>query len=137
MKWDLLVSPAAVGASEVDSPNRDKKLFFFGLGSSCRPTSSNVSSSAIAFGLSNVLPFTDDLGSLKARESSEPRDGKLSPGKTGDLPEMSNDRRYDSNDSREMEKGSFSDSRLRWLEEVVDVEGLCQKLFFSVGDGGR
>jgi hypothetical protein len=35
------------------------------------------------------MPFTDDLGSLIARESSEPRDGKLSPGKTGDLPEMS------------------------------------------------
>jgi hypothetical protein len=36
-----------------------------------------------------VLPLTDDLGSLIARESSEARDGKLSPRKTGDLPEMS------------------------------------------------
>lgn len=100
-----------------------------------------------------MLPFTDDRGSLIARESSEVRDGKLSPRKTGDLPEMScvrvlsacaisknvssltNDRRYDSKDSRDIEKGSLSDIRLRWFEDVVDVGVLCQKLFFSVGDG--
>ncbi len=34
-----------------------------------------------------------------------------------------------------MEKGSISDSRLRWFDEVVDVGVRCQKLFFSVGDG--
>jgi hypothetical protein len=52
------------------------------------------------------------------------------------LRSLTNDRRYDSKDSRDIEKGSFSESRLRWFdEEVVDVGVLCQKLFFSVGDG--
>jgi hypothetical protein len=51
------------------------------------------------------------------------------------LGSLTNDRRYDSKDSRDIEKGSFSDSRLRWLEEVVEVGVLCQKLFLSVGDG--
>ena len=36
-----------------------------------------------------------------------------------------------------MEKGSFSERRLRWLDEVVDVGERCQKLFFSVGEGWR
>jgi hypothetical protein len=48
---------------------------------------------------------------------------------------LTNDRRYDSKDSRDIEKGSLSDMRLRWLEDVVEVGVLCQKLFFSVGDG--
>lgn len=46
-----------------------------------------------------------------------------------------NDLRYDSKDSREIEKGSFSLSMLRWLEDMVDVGDLAQKLFFSVGEG--
>ena len=34
-----------------------------------------------------------------------------------------------------MEKGSFSLSMLRWLEDMVEVGDFCQKLFFSVGEG--
>ena len=45
------------------------------------------------------------------------------------------DRRYESNDSRDMEKGSFSLSMLRWEDVVVDVGVRCQKLLFSGGDG--
>lgn len=48
---------------------------------------------------------------------------------------LTNDLRYDSNDSREIENGSLSLSILRWLDEVVDDAVLCQKLFFSVGEG--
>ena len=48
---------------------------------------------------------------------------------------LTKDLRYDSNDSREIEKGSFSLSMLRWLEDMVDVGDLCQKLFFSGGEG--
>ena len=47
-----------------------------------------------------------------------------------------NDLRYESKDSREIENGSFSLSRLRWFEEeVVDVGVRCQKLGFSGGEG--
>jgi hypothetical protein len=88
-KCDFVVSPVAPGPSEADSPNRERKLFFFGLGSSCRPTSSNPASSSVDLGFSKVLPLTEDLGSLMARESSDARDGKPSPCTTGDLPEMS------------------------------------------------
>jgi len=43
---------------------------------------------------------------------------------------------YESKLSREMLKGSFSDSRLLWFEEVVDVFDLeCQKDGFWGGDG--
>lgn len=50
---------------------------------------------------------------------------------------MSKDRLYDSNDSRDIEKGSFSVRMERWLEEVVDLPAgnLCQKDFFSGGEG--
>ena len=48
---------------------------------------------------------------------------------------LTKDLRYDSKDSREMEKGSFSLSMLRWLEDMVDEGDFCQKLFFSGGEG--
>jgi hypothetical protein len=50
-----------------------------------------------------------------------------------------NDLRYESKLSREMLKGSFSASRLRWFDEVVETLDLeCQKLGFSCcGDGWR
>ena len=48
---------------------------------------------------------------------------------------LTKDLRYESNDSREMEKGSFSLSMLLWLEDIVDVGDFCQKPFFSVGEG--
>ena len=48
---------------------------------------------------------------------------------------LTKDLRYDSKDSREIEKGSFSLSMLRWLEDMVDVGDFCQKLFFSGGEG--
>jgi hypothetical protein len=81
-------SALAPGFSEADSPNRDKKLLFLGFASSLRPTSSNPSSS-VAPGLSSVLWLTADFGKRAARESSEPRDGRLSGPRTGDLPDMS------------------------------------------------
>jgi len=99
-------------------------------------TSSNASS-AVA-GLSNVVLFrVERVGYLLAgRESSDVREVKLSPCRIGDLPEISNDLLYDSNDSREMEKGSLSLKHCRWLldDEVGD---LSHPGLFSVGDGGR
>ena len=47
------------------------------------------------------------------------------------------ERRYESKDSREMEKGSFSERALRCEEEVVDVGVRRQKDFLSGGEGGR
>ena len=46
-----------------------------------------------------------------------------------------NDLRYDSKDSRDMVNASFSLIVLRCAEEWVELGALCQKLFFSVGDG--
>lgn len=46
-----------------------------------------------------------------------------------------NDRRYESKDSRDIEKGSFSSTRLRWLEDLVEPGYLRQKLCFSGGEG--
>ena len=48
---------------------------------------------------------------------------------------LTNDLRYDSKDSREIENGSLSLNILRWLDD--DEVVLCQKLFFSGGDGCR
>jgi len=56
----------------------------------------------------------------------------------GDFAEISKDRRYESNDSREMENASIS-----WVLSVVAVDELegfprrGQKPFFSGGEGGR
>jgi hypothetical protein len=64
------------------------------------------------------------------------------PGATsliGDRAEISNDLRYESNDSREMVNGSSKGVRGGLF--LIDVEELSrfrnEKLFFSVGDGGR
>lgn len=53
--------------------------------------------------------------------------------------EHTKDLLYESKLSREMLKGSFSLSRLRWFDEVVEVLDLeCQKVGFSCcGDGWR
>lgn len=49
---------------------------------------------------------------------------------------LTKERRYESNDSREIEKGSFSDKALRALEEPVGVVGdRYQYDFLSVGEG--
>ena len=49
-----------------------------------------------------------------------------------------NDLLYESNDSLEMLKGSFSLNILRWSDDVLETLDLvCQKLFFSGGDGWR
>jgi hypothetical protein len=48
---------------------------------------------------------------------------------------LTNDLLYDSNDSRDIVKASFSFIRIRWVEEWVECGDLCQKLFFSVGEG--
>ena len=47
---------------------------------------------------------------------------------------LTKERRYDSKDSREIEKGSFSLNRLRWLE-VVEGDLLQNDLLSSLGDG--
>jgi hypothetical protein len=144
-------SVLAPGFSEADSPNRDKKLFFLGFASSLRPTSSNPSS-CVAPGFSSALWLPADFGKRAARESSEPRDGWLSGPRTGDLPDMSwnhqndtlhclldvaltNDLRYDSKDSRDMVKASFSLMIFLWAEDWLEWGDLCQKLFFSGGEG--
>lgn len=49
--------------------------------------------------------------------------------------QFTNDRRYESNDSREIENGSFSFNMLRWLDVEPIVGDLPQKLFFSGGEG--
>lgn len=53
--------------------------------------------------------------------------------------EHTNDLLYESKLSREILKGSFSQRRLRWFDEVVDVLDLvCQKVDFSCcGEGCR
>jgi hypothetical protein len=48
---------------------------------------------------------------------------------------LTNDLLYDSNDSRDIVKASFSLTRLLWVEEWVEWGDLCQKPFFSVGEG--
>ena len=56
---------------------------------------------------------------------------------TGERAEMSKDRRYESKDSREMLKGSFSLKTLRLVVLVVLRDELVvQKLFRSGGEGG-
>jgi hypothetical protein len=122
----------------VFSPNFEKKPFFFGCfaWSSFNPTSSNPSS-AVGGCLSNRLSLIADRGSLGNRAESRLWRPK-SLGRTGDLAEISNDLLYESNDSREIEKGSMSDSLSRVA--VVVPEGFVrrgQKPFFSGGDGGR
>lgn len=46
-----------------------------------------------------------------------------------------NDRRYESKDSRDIEKGSFSLTRSRWFDDLVEPGYLRQKLCFSGGEG--
>ena len=46
-----------------------------------------------------------------------------------------NDLRYDSKDSRDIVKASCSLIRFRCAEDWVELGDLCQKLFFSVGEG--
>lgn len=49
---------------------------------------------------------------------------------------MSNDRRYESKDSLDIEKGSLPLRLLLWLDEAAVDGDLCQNDFFSGGDGG-
>lgn len=55
-------------------------------------------------------------------------------GSRSNVNSLTNDLLYDSNDSRDIEKGSLSLNIVRWLDDV-DEDVLCQKLFFSVGEG--
>ncbi len=77
--------------SPLESPNRERKLFFFGccLTSSFSLTSSNPSSSFV--GASKVVLLNVDLvgNLLGARESREDREVKLSACRMGDRPEIS------------------------------------------------
>jgi hypothetical protein len=87
----------------------------------------------------------------KFRESNDVLELKESAWSMGDRPEISytgvreeetpqawrlltKDLRYDSNDSREMLKGSCSLNRVRWLD-VVDGDLLQNDLVSSLGDG--
>jgi len=72
------------------------------------------------------------------RESRDWRDG-LSNVEIGDRAEISKDLRYESKDSREILKGSFSLRTLLWVEFCVEVvdERLKKVFSFAGGDGGR
>lgn len=53
-----------------------------------------------------------------------------------DCNRLTNERLYESKDSREIEKGSISEKLLVVLEDTFDeLERRGQKLFFSGGDG--
>jgi hypothetical protein len=141
----------------LESPNRDRKLFFFGsrflFASSFNFTSSNPGSSS-AVGFSNVLLLNvERVGKrLAGRESRDERELKLSDCIIGERPEMScergqpvarlcegriltNDLLYDSKDSRDIVNASLSLKHSRW--PVLGEEGdlVDQKEGLSVGDG--
>ena len=142
--------------SALESPKRDRKLFFLGswclLVSSFSFTSSKAGSSAVGF--SKVLLLSvDRVGKrLVGRESRDVRELKLSAWRMGERPETScdrykaiiqllneriltNDLLYDSKDSREIVNASASLKHSRWL--VLEDEGdlVDQKDGLSVGDG--
>jgi hypothetical protein len=48
---------------------------------------------------------------------------------------LTNDLRYESKDSRDMVKASFSLIIFLWAEDWLEWGDLCQKLFFSGGEG--
>lgn len=51
---------------------------------------------------------------------------------------LTNERLYESKDSREIEKGSFSGAALRWVEALVvdgDLRPQYESDFLSCGDG--
>lgn len=78
-------------------------------------------------------------GDWNVRLSKEARGRPSSGWITGDLADISNDLLYESKDSREMLNGSFSlkAHRCRDDDVVERDEVVPQKLFFSVGEGGR
>ena len=78
--------------------------------------------------------FEDRGGGWNVRESRDERDF-ASGNMTGDRAEMSKDRRYESKDSREILKGSFSLKTLLLLVVLLD-ELAVQKLLRSGGEGG-
>jgi len=85
-----------------------------------------------------VLLNVERVGKRDAgRESIEARELKLSPCKIGERPETSNDLLYDSKDSRDMVKASFSLKHCRWLVLVDEGDFVDQKDGLSlVGEGG-
>lgn len=116
-------------------------LFFFcpcGFGSSSATSSrGSGSSSCCVPGTSNGLRKELEWrgGPRNVRESSDER-GFGSGMMTGERAEISKDRLYESNDSREMLNGSFSSNRLRLLLLVVlRDEDVVQKFGRSGGDG--
>lgn len=116
-----------------ESPNRAKKpLLVLGLfAASSNPTSSNLSSSCVSGGLNFIALSRRSCGGNRAlRASSDCRGRAVSASMTGDRADIScdrselaseldltdartNDLRYESNDSLEMLKGSFSLTALR------------------------
>lgn len=112
-------------------PNSAKMPRFFGLLSSSlissRPSPGAVHSS-IFTGDDNLVNLSK-LGRVERPSScSEGLEGSM----IGDRAEMSNDRRYPSHDSRGIVNGSSIDVR-----SMGESPFRFQKLFFSVGEGGR
>jgi hypothetical protein len=160
-KWCLPSSFPATGAtvSAFESPNRDRKLFFFGsccLAASSFNFTSSKAGSSTAVGLSNVVLLrVERVGKRVAgRESNDERELKLSAWRIGERPEMScaksqsnvalqsvntltKDLLYDSKDSREIVNASLSLKHSRWFVEVEEGDLEDQKDGRSVGDGYR
>lgn len=138
------------------SPNFEKNPLFLGLFcSSFSPTSSNPSS-AVGGCLSKRRSPTADRGSLGNRAESRDWRPVISVGTAGDLADISykllvhqqvttktgylltNDRLYESNDSREMENGSNSPTVVGVVADTLEaLERRPQNPFFSGGEGLR
>lgn len=129
----LVNLPDGVVAAE-SPPNRAKMPHFFGLLSS-NLTSSKLSPRTVH---SSILTGGDSLVNLsklgRVERPSSCNEG-LEGSMIGDRAEISNDRRYPSHDSRGIVNGSSIDVRSMGESDFPPFR--FQKLFFSVGEGGR
>lgn len=108
--------------------------------SSLSPTSSNVSDSSGVGGARSKWrgrSLNDALGIRGKRAESRLWRAPGSVILTGLLAEMSNDRLYESNDSREMEKCSISPELLLVSDDARERYFLGHTDSLSTGDGGR
>jgi len=125
-----------VGVEVVESPpNLAKMPRFFGL-----PSSSLISSKPSSFAeISSIFVGGDSLLSLsklgRGERPSNCNEGREAP-ITGERAEMSNDRRYPSHDSRGIVNGSSIEVRSIGESDFPPFL-FPQKLFFSVGEGGK
>lgn len=123
------------GVAAVESPpNRAKMPRFFGLLSSnltsSKPSPETVHSSILTGGDSLV-----NLSKLGRPERPSSCNEGLEGSMIGDRAEMSNERRYPSHDSLGIVNGSSIDVRSMGESDFPPLR--FQKLFFSVGEGGK